>query len=100
MIKKGAAGLILLVAAYFLAFGGEYGFVELWRMEQEYEAEVAELEAIRVEVAELEAAADSLATDSAAWRPTARPARTVRSPKETAARTRTRTVNPGPCLLP
>lgn len=66
MIRKVAAGLVILAAGYFLAFGGEYTFLDLWRLHQEREAEVAELEAIRVEVAELEATADSLATDSAA----------------------------------
>lgn len=66
MIRKLAAGAAVLVAVYFLAFGGEYTFLDLWRLDREYQAEVAELEAIRVEVADLEATADSLATDSAA----------------------------------
>ena len=65
-MKKAAAGLVLLAAVYFLAFGGEYTFLDLWRLNREYEAEVAELEAIRVELTELEATADSLTTDSAA----------------------------------
>ncbi len=66
MIRKVAAGAVVLVALYFLAFGGEYTFLDLWRLDREYATEVVELEAIRVEVAELEATADSLATDSAA----------------------------------
>jgi cell division protein FtsB len=66
VIRKVAAGVVVLAAVYFLAFGGEYTFLDLWRMNRDYEDEVAELEAIRVEVAELEATADSLATDSAA----------------------------------
>jgi cell division protein FtsB len=66
VIKKAAAGVVVLAALYFLAFGGEYTFLDLWRLDREYQEEVAELEAIRVEVAELEATADSLATDSAA----------------------------------
>ena len=66
MIRKVAAGAAVLAAAYFLVFGGEYTFLDLWLLDREYQAEVAELETIRVEVAELEAVADSLATDSAA----------------------------------
>ncbi len=66
MIRKVAVVAALMGAAYFLAFGGDYTFLDLWRLNREHEAEVAELEAIRVEVSELEATADSLATDSAA----------------------------------
>ncbi|NIP83187.1 MAG: septum formation initiator family protein, partial [Actinobacteria bacterium] len=46
--------------------GGEYTFLDLWRLDREHEQEVVELEAIRVEVQELKQVADSLATDSAA----------------------------------
>lgn len=66
MIRKVAAGLVLLAAGYFLAFGGEYTFLDLWRLDQAQVTETAELERIRQEVAELEQKADSLATDSAA----------------------------------
>lgn len=66
MIRKVAAGAVILGAAYFLLFGGEYTFLDLWRLDREHQTEVAELEAIRVEVRHLEATADSLATDSAA----------------------------------
>jgi cell division protein FtsB len=66
VIRKAAAGAVILGALYFLLFGGEYTFLDLWRLDREHEHEVAELEAIRVEVTELEEKADSLATDSAA----------------------------------
>jgi cell division protein FtsB len=66
VIRKLAAAVVAVVALYFLAFGGEYTFVDLWRLDREYATEVAELEAVRVEVRHLEATADSLATDSAA----------------------------------
>ncbi|MDX1674841.1 MAG: septum formation initiator family protein, partial [Longimicrobiales bacterium] len=66
MIRKTVVGLAFLAAAYFFVLGGEYTFLDLWLMEREYEEEVAELEAIRVDVTQLEATADSLATDSAA----------------------------------
>ncbi|MFW6331470.1 MAG: FtsB family cell division protein [Gemmatimonadota bacterium] len=66
MIRKLAAGAVVLGAAYFLLFGGEYTFLDLWRLDREHEDEVAELETIRQEVEALEQKADSLATDSAA----------------------------------
>ena len=65
-MRKAAAIAALMAAAYFLLFGGEYTFLDLWRIDREYDREVAELEAIKVDVAELEATADSLASDSAA----------------------------------
>lgn len=66
MTRKVAVIAAVVGAIYFLAFGGDYTFLDLWRIDREYEKEVAELEAVRVEVAELEATADSLANDSAA----------------------------------
>jgi len=66
VIRKLAAGAIITGALYFLLFGGEYTFLDLWRLDQEQKAEVAELEAVRVELSELEQKADSLATDSSA----------------------------------
>lgn len=66
MIRKAGAWIVVLGALYFLLFGGEYTFLDLWLMEREHEEEVQELEAIRVEVDRLKQVADSLATDSAA----------------------------------
>ena len=66
MIRKVLAGLVVLGTAYFLFFGGDYTFLDLWRLEQEQERAAAELEAVRAEVSTLQAQADSLATDSAA----------------------------------
>ena len=66
MIRKALAGLVVLATGYFLFLGGDYTFLDLWRLEQEQKSAVAELEAVRKEVATLEAKADSLATDSAA----------------------------------
>jgi cell division protein FtsB len=66
VIRKAAAGIVVFGALYFLLFGGEYTFLDLWRLDRAHEREVAELEAIRVEVTQLQEIADSLATDSAA----------------------------------
>ncbi len=66
MIRKLVSGAIVVGALYFLLFGGEYTFLDIWRLEQDHQTEIAELEQVRAEVAELEQVADSLATDSAA----------------------------------
>ena len=65
-MKKLFVGGVLLAAGYFLVLGGEYTFLDLWRLDRAREREEVELEAVRAEVAELEERADSLATDSAA----------------------------------
>ena len=65
MIRKTFAGALILAALYFLFFGGDYSFLDLWRLGREYDREVAELQAVRAHVAELRQRADSLATDSA-----------------------------------
>ena len=44
MIRKAAAIAALMGAAYFLLFGGDYTFLDLWRIDREYDREVAELE--------------------------------------------------------
>ena len=66
MIRRALTASLALAALYFLFFGGDYSFLDLWRMGQEHEREVAELEAVRAHVAELREKADSLGTDSAA----------------------------------
>ena len=66
MIRKLLAGGVVLVTSYFLFLGGEYTFLDLWRLDREQARALTELDAVRAEVARLEARADSLATDSAA----------------------------------
>ena len=66
MIRKVGATAVVLAALYFLLLGGEYTFLDLWRLQQEREQEKVELQALRSDVADLEQRADSLATDSAA----------------------------------
>ena len=66
MIRKAAAGAVILAALYFLVLGGEYTFLDLWRLQQERERERVELQALRSDVTDLAERADSLATDSAA----------------------------------
>jgi cell division protein FtsB len=65
MIRKLAAGAILLAALYFLTLGGDYTFLDLWRMGRDLATETTALDSVRAEVVELEARADSLASDSA-----------------------------------
>ncbi len=65
MIRKLFAGAIVLVAVYFLILGGEYTFLDIWRLDRAIETETTELETARAEVIDLEAKADSLASDSA-----------------------------------
>jgi cell division protein FtsB len=57
-------GGLLLLAAYFAFFGGEYGLFELRRVRAELETERARLEEVRAEVVRLQARADSLENDS------------------------------------
>lgn len=64
-MKKAAAYAVLLVTAYFFFFGGDYSFLDLWRLKRQHQQELVELEAVRAQVAELEQKADSLAHDSA-----------------------------------
>ena len=66
MIRKALAGLVVLATGYFLFLGGDYTFLDLWRLDREQARAAAELQAVRADVAGLEARADSLATDSAA----------------------------------
>lgn len=65
MIRKVIYGVLALTALYFLALGGEYSFLDLWRLERQHAREAAELEAVHAEVRSLERRADSLTTDSA-----------------------------------
>ena len=66
MIRKIGGYALVLGALYFLFLGGQYTFLDLWRLDRERAAEETALEAIREEVAELQQKADSLATDSVA----------------------------------
>jgi cell division protein FtsB len=65
LIRKIAAGGIVLAALYFFLLGGEYTFLDLWRIDRAHKAEVVELEKLRDDVATLQERADSLANDSA-----------------------------------
>lgn len=65
-MKKMLVGGVVLAAGYFLLLGGEYTFLDLWRLDRAREREQAELQALRAETAVLEQRADSLATDSVA----------------------------------
>ncbi len=64
-MKKAAAYAVLLVTAYFFFFGGDYSFLDLWRLKKQHEQELVQLQAVRARVAELEQKADSLTHDSA-----------------------------------
>ena len=55
---------LLLVAAYYAVFGGEYSLIELRRAGAEAEAERKKLDELRVRIDSLRAWRDSLATDS------------------------------------
>ncbi|HKJ92962.1 MAG TPA: septum formation initiator family protein [Longimicrobiales bacterium] len=68
--KNGRTRKILLVgvglaALYFLALGGNYTFLDLWRLRDQRKAEAAALDSLRAEVRALQAEADSLKGDSA-----------------------------------
>jgi cell division protein FtsB len=65
LIRKVAAGIAVLAAVYFFTLGGEYTFLDLWRIDRAQQREAAELEAVRAHVQALQQRADSLATDSA-----------------------------------
>jgi cell division protein FtsB len=56
---------LLVGAAYFAVFGGEYGLFELHGVRGELELESARLDSARAELARLQARADSLERDSA-----------------------------------
>ena len=64
MIRKLTVGAAVVGALYFFLFGGNYTFLDLWRMDRTLEAEVGELDDVRAEVQALQLKADSLATDS------------------------------------
>ncbi len=65
MIRKIGAGIIILAAVYFFFLGGEYTFLDLWRIDRAQKQEAVQLEAVRADVTTLQQRADSLATDSA-----------------------------------
>ena len=57
--------MLVVIAAYFALFGGEYSLLELRRLRSDLAAEQMRLEAARAEIARLEARVDSLENDSA-----------------------------------
>jgi cell division protein FtsB len=65
LIRKLAAGAVIAAALYFLLLGGEYTFVDLWRIDRMQDREVIELEAVRAEVETLQQRVDSLESDTA-----------------------------------
>jgi cell division protein FtsB len=65
LIRKLAAGGVVLAALYFFLLGGEYSFLDLWLIDRAQQSEVQELEALRADVATLQQRVDSLAHDSA-----------------------------------
>jgi cell division protein FtsB len=56
---------VLAGAAYFALFGGEYGLLELRRLDRQQQEEAAQIQQVRTEVERLRARADSLENDSA-----------------------------------
>lgn len=69
--RKGLAGKLVLgavalAALYFLALGGEYTFVDLWRLQRQHRQETQVLDSLRGEVRQLQTRTDSLENDSAA----------------------------------
>jgi cell division protein FtsB len=64
LIPRIAVGGVVLIALYFLLLGGEYTFLDLWRIDRAEKQETIQLEALRADVTALEARVDSLATDS------------------------------------
>ena len=56
--------MLLIGAAYFALFGGEYSFFELRQVRREREAERQRVDSVRADVARLGARRDSLTTDS------------------------------------
>lgn len=63
--KKLFLGGVGLAALYFLALGGNYTFLDLWRLRDQRKQETAQLDSLRAEVRTLQARADSLQNDSA-----------------------------------
>jgi len=65
LIRKVSAGIVILAAVYFFFLGGEYTFLDLWRIDRAQKQEAVQLDAVRADVAALQQRADSLANDSA-----------------------------------
>ncbi len=59
------ASILVIGAGYFALFGGDYGYFEVRRLDQEKAQEEARVIELQKELAVLRARADSLATDSA-----------------------------------
>jgi len=64
-LKRAVVPALLLVAAYYAVFGGEYSVFEVRAARASVEVEQAHLETLRGEIAALQAAADSLRSDPA-----------------------------------
>ena len=65
MMKKLIFPLVLGLAAYYAAFGGEYSLLEVREIRREREAERAELERLRAEADSLRGRAAALESDPA-----------------------------------
>ncbi len=65
MLKRAIVPGLLLVAAYYAVFGGEYSVFELRAARASVEAEVEKLAEVRSQIDSLRAWADSLQVDSA-----------------------------------
>ena len=64
-LKRLVVPALLLVAAYYAVFGGEYSVFEVRSARASVEVERATLEDLHVEIEALQAAADSLRSDPA-----------------------------------
>lgn len=58
------ASILVIGAAYFALFGGDYGYFEVRRLEKEKASEEARVLELQTELAALRARTDSLANDS------------------------------------
>ena len=65
MLRKLFLPALLLLAAYYALFGGEYSLFELRRARADAEREEAEMTVLRRQIDSLRAWADSLEVDSA-----------------------------------
>lgn len=64
-LKRAVVPALLLVAAYYAVFGGEYSVFEVRSARASVEVERATLEELQAEIGALQASADSLRSDPA-----------------------------------